>query len=149
MVFQRNGLYAAQYNICFLTKAQEAKGKGQKPSKIIEKISWEDYQDENPTQAKSVIIAHPPPKNPRHTTKYARTNYYSQRERFVKWLRTGSGESLYIHIFLTSSFESNLSLTLSHLSQVTKRNLLTTFIWLSLDWVTAKAIIKEVVILQV
>jgi hypothetical protein len=96
MFFQRNGLYEAQYNIFFLVKAQEAKGKGQKPSKIIEKISWEDYQDENPTQAKSVIIAHPPPKNTRDTTTYARTNYYSQRERFVKWLRTGSGESLYL-----------------------------------------------------
>jgi hypothetical protein len=110
--FQQNGLYAAQYNIFFLTKAQEAKGKGQKPSKIIEKISWEDYQYENPTQAKGVIIAHPPPKNNRDTTKYAQTNYYSQRERFVKWLRTGSGKSLYIHTFLTSSFESDLSLTL-------------------------------------
>jgi hypothetical protein len=120
MVFQRNGLYAAQYNIVFLTKAQEAKGKGQKPSKVIQKISWEDYQDEKPTQAKAVIIAHLPPKNNRDTTKYARTNSYSQRERFVKWLRTG-----------------------------TKRNLLMKFIWLSLDWVTAKAIIKEVVILQV
>jgi hypothetical protein len=113
MGFQRNGLYAGQYNIFFLTKAQEAKGKGQKPSKIIEKISWDDYQDENPTQAKAVIIAHPPPKSNRDTTKYARTNYYSQRERFVKWMRTGSGKSLYIHIFLTSSFESNLSLTFS------------------------------------
>jgi hypothetical protein len=35
MFFQRNGLYTAQHNIFFLTKAQEAKGKGQKPSKVI------------------------------------------------------------------------------------------------------------------
>jgi aspartate carbamoyltransferase catalytic subunit len=70
MFFQRNGLYAAQYNIFFLTKAQEEKGKGQKPSKVIQKISLEYYQDKNPTQAKAVIIAHPPPKNNRDTTKY-------------------------------------------------------------------------------
>jgi hypothetical protein len=113
MGFQRNGLYASQYNIFFLTEAQEAKGKGQKPSKVIQKISWEDYQDENPTQATAVIIAHPPPKNNRDTTKYARTNYYSQRKRFVKWMRTGSGKSLYIQIFLTTAFKSNLSVTFS------------------------------------
>jgi hypothetical protein len=111
MVFQRNELYVSQYNVFFLAKAQESKGKGQKPRKVIQKISWEDYQDDNPTQAKAVTIAHPPPKNNWDKIKYARTNYYSQRERFLKWLRTGSGKSLYIHIFLTSSFKSNLSLT--------------------------------------
>jgi hypothetical protein len=31
----------------------------------------------------------------------------------VKWLHTGSGKSLYIHIFLTSSFKPNLLLSLS------------------------------------
>jgi hypothetical protein len=103
MGFQQNGRYAAQYNIFFLTKAKEAKGKGQKPNKVvIQNISWEDYQDENPTQANTVIIAHPPPKNNRDTTtKCARTNYYSQRERFVKRLRTGSGKSLYIHTHIS------------------------------------------------
>jgi aspartate carbamoyltransferase catalytic subunit len=70
MVFQQHGLYAAQYNIFFLTKAQEAKVEVQKPSKVIQKISWEDKQDENPTKAKEVIITHPPPKNNRDTTKY-------------------------------------------------------------------------------
>jgi hypothetical protein len=64
-------------------------------------------------QAKSVIISHPRPKNNRDTPKYARTNCYSQCERFVKWLHTGSGRSFSIHIFITSSFKSNLSLSLS------------------------------------
>jgi hypothetical protein len=111
--FHRNGHYAAQYNICLLVKLQEAKSKGQKPSKIIKKFSWEDYPDENLTQAKSCINAHPPPKNNRDSTKYARTNYYSQPDRFMKGLHTGSGKWLYMLVFITSSFKLNLSLLLS------------------------------------
>jgi hypothetical protein len=133
----------------FPHKGTRGKRQRKNPSKVIQKISWEDYQDENPAQAKAVINAHPPPINNRDLTKYAQTNYYSQRERFMKWLHTGSGNWLYIHLFPTSSFKSNLSLSLSSSFTGYQKKFSKKMNWLNLAWVTANAIIKVVAIPQI